>query len=299
MKGKGITASGLTAVSSRKLCALLIIAATATLFGAQDPSRVVRETATIDRSAQRPDLPTLYVVGDSTARSDTPLRGWGSEVGVFFDDTKINVVNRAIGGRSSRTFITEGRWDKVLSELKSGDFVLVQFGHNDVADYKDPKAKGRPSIHGEGEETVEAIKSDLTTMETIHTFGWYMRKYALDTKAKGATPILLSMVPHKDWQDGKIVRKEQETFVRWTRNAAQTTGALFIDSNEIIARGLERLGPEKVEPFFADARTHSSSEGAKYNAAAVIVGMKRLKSNPLRRYLNKLTRHLPPTLTAR
>jgi lysophospholipase L1-like esterase len=106
--------------------------------------------------------PTLYVVGDSTARSDAPLRGWGSEIGAFFDPAKINVVNCAIGGRSTRTFITDGRWDKILAELKPGDFVLVQFGHNDSGDYKDPKAKGRPSIHSEGGETAEALKEGLS-----------------------------------------------------------------------------------------------------------------------------------------
>lgn len=247
----------------------------------------------------RPDLPTLYVVGDSTSRSDDPLRGWGSEIGAFFDPAKINVINRAIGGRSTRTFMTDGRWDKILTELKPGDFVLVQFGHNDSGDYQDPKAKGRPSIRSEGEEIAEAFKADLQTMETIHTFGWYLRKYATETKAKGATPILLSMVPHKDWKDGKIVRNERETFVQWTRNAANATGALFIDANEIIAEGFERLGPEKVEPLFGDARTHSTPEGAKYNAAAVVIGMKALSPNPLARYLSKLAGDLPPTLSAR
>jgi lysophospholipase L1-like esterase len=246
-----------------------------------------------------PKLPTLYIAGDSTARSDAPLRGWGSEIGAFFDPAKINVVNRAIGGRSTRTFITDGRWDKILAELKPGDFVLVQFGHNDDGDYKDPKAKGRPSIRGEGEGTDQAIKADLKTYETIHTFGWYMRKFATDAKAKGATPILLSKVPHKDWKDGKIDRsRDQATFVVWTRDAAKATGALFIDANEIIAEGLDRLGPEKVNSFFGDARTHSTPEGAKYNAAAIVVGMKALNPDPLANYFSKQADDLPPTLTA-
>jgi lysophospholipase L1-like esterase len=243
-------------------------------------------------------LPTLYIAGDSTARSDAPLRGWGSEIGGFFDPTKINVINRAIGGRSTRTFITDGRWDKILANLKPGDFVLVQFGHNDAGDYKDPKAKGRPSIHSEGDETAQALKSDMKTMETIHSFGWNMRKFGNEAKAKGATPILISMVPHKDWRDGKIVRNERNTFVKWTRNSAASTGALFIDANEIIAEGLERLGPEKVKPFFGDARTHSTPEGAKYNAAAIIIGMKALRPDPLQNYFSKLADNLPPTLIA-
>jgi lysophospholipase L1-like esterase len=271
---------------------------TAIVAFADDPRPVVDDSKAPPDTRAKPELPTLYVVGDSTARSDAPLRGWGSEVGAFFDPSKINVVNRAIGGRSSRTFITEGRWDKVLAEIKPGDFVLVQFGHNDVGDYRDPKAKGRPSLRGEGEDTAEALKSDLKTTETIHTFGWYLRKYSTNAKAKGATVILLSMVPHKDWKDGKIVRKEQDTFVKWTSNAAEKTGAQFIDANNIIAEGLERLGQEKVNSFFGDARTHSTPEGAKYNAAAIVFGMKQLKPNPLEKYFGKLADDLPPTLSA-
>jgi lysophospholipase L1-like esterase len=257
----------------------------------------VDDSKTPPETQARPELPTLYIVGDSTARSAAPLRGWGSEIGAYFDPAKINVVNRAIGGRSSRTFITEGRWDKVLAEIKPGDFVLVQFGHNDAGDYHDPKAKGRPSLKGEGDDTAEAFKSDLKTMETIHTFGWYMRKYSSDAKVKGATVILLSMVPHKDWKDGKIVRREQDTFVKWTANAAEKTGAQFIDANNIIAEGFERLGQEKVNSFFGDARTHATPEGAKYNAAAIVFGMKQLKPNPLANYFSKLADDLPPSLS--
>jgi rhamnogalacturonan acetylesterase len=286
-------------ITQNILFAALLLASASFLRAADDPRPVIDDSKATVSTAQRPDLPTLYIAGDSTARSDAPLRGWGSELGAFFDSARINVVNRAIGGRSTRTFITDGRWDKILADLKPGDFVLVQFGHNDDGDYRDPKAKGRPSIRGEGDDTAEAIKSDLKTMETIHSFGWYLRKFATDTKAKGATAILLSKVPHKDWKDEKIIRaNDQATFVTWTRNAAKATGALFIDTNEIIAAGLERLGPETVQPLYADARTHSSPAGASYNAAAVVVGLKALKPNPLASYFSKLADDLPPTLRA-
>jgi lysophospholipase L1-like esterase len=265
---------------------------------ADDARPVVDASKVIQEQPVNPNLPTLWVVGDSTANSNAPLRGWGSEIGAYFDPAKINVVNRAIGGRSSRTYITEGRWDKVLAEVKPGDIVLIQFGHNDVGDYRDPKAKGRPSLHGEGEDTAQAFKADLKTMETIHTFGWYMRKYASDAKAKGAIPILLSMVPHKDWNNGKIVRNEQSTFVQWTKDAAGTTGAQYIDTNTIIGQGLERLGPDKVAGLFGDQRTHSTPDGAKYNAAAVVVGLKSLSPDPVANDFSPLADNLPPTLTA-
>src|SRR5439155_11775402 len=83
-----------------------------------------------------PKLPTLWLVGDSTVRNgqDTGNNGqwgWGNPVEKYFDTTKINVQNWALGGTSSRTFQTMGRWEKVLSQIKPGDFLIMQFGHND------------------------------------------------------------------------------------------------------------------------------------------------------------------------
>src|SRR5436190_6031372 len=249
-----------------------------------DARPVVEDSKTTPSQIRDPKLPTLFVVGDSTLNSNAPLRGWGQELAQFFNLSKINVVNRAIGGRSSRTFQNEGRWDKALAEMKKGDFVLIQFGHNDVGKYDDPAAKERTSLHGEGEETVEVTK--LTgTKETLHTFGWYMRKYGSDARAKGATAIFCSMVPHKDWQDGKIARKESETFVKWTANAAKATGAAFINLNEIVALEFERLGVEKVAPLFGDARTHATPAGALLNARMVVAGIRALKRPHLQKYL--------------
>src|SRR6185436_14475921 len=78
--------------------------------------------------------PTLFIAGDSTAAKYTGAnaqQGWGEYLGEFFDPKKLTVLNVARGGRSSRTFITEGHWDEMLSAVKPGDFVIIQFGHND------------------------------------------------------------------------------------------------------------------------------------------------------------------------
>lgn len=253
----------------------------------------------VDDSKETPDkilnpkLPTLFIVGDSTLKSNAPMRGWGQELAQFFDQTKINVVNRAIGGRSSRTFINEGRWDKVLAEVKKGDFVIIQFGHNDVGKYDDPASKFRPSLHGESGETADVTKPD-GAKETVHTFGWYLRKYSEDAKAKGATVIFCSMVPHKDWDNGKIIRKESETFVKWTANAAKTTNAAFINLNEIIALEFQKLGQEKVESLFADKRTHSTPAGALLNAEMVVAGLSALKKPNMKKYFSAKGKSLKP-----
>jgi rhamnogalacturonan acetylesterase len=278
----------------RSLRLLLIVFGLAGAICAQtndDARPVVDDSKATPSRVRDPKLPTLFVVGDSTLNSNAPMRGWGQELAQFFDQTRINVVNRAIGGRSSRSFQYEGRWEKVLSELKPGDYVLIQFGHNDVGKYDDPAAKDRPAIHGEGDETAEVTRLDKKK-ETVHTFGWYMRKYGSDVKEKGAAAIFCSMVPHKDWQDGKIIRKESETFVKWTANAAGATGAAFINLNEIVALEFEKLGPEKVELLFADKRTHSTPAGALLNAQLVIAGIKTLERPKLKKYLSAQNKNI-------
>jgi rhamnogalacturonan acetylesterase len=130
------------------------------------------------------------VIGDSTASNNgNGLAGWGDPFRDYFDQTKINVVNRARAGRSSRTFQTEGLWDRVVSDLKPGDFVLIQFGHNDAGPLDTGRARG--SLPDLGDENKEVTMPN-GNKEVVHTYGWYMRKFIADTKAKGATPIVLS-----------------------------------------------------------------------------------------------------------
>jgi rhamnogalacturonan acetylesterase len=120
-----------------------------------------------------PKLPTLFVVGDSTANNNANGgRGWADPFVTYFDTTKINVLNRARAGRSSRTFFTEGLWDRVLDEMKTGDFVLIQFGHNDGGPLNTDRARG--SLPGLGEETREVVMPNGKS-EVVHTYGWYMR----------------------------------------------------------------------------------------------------------------------------
>lgn len=228
-------------------------------------------------------LPRLYLIGDSTVRVGTSgQRGWGEEFGPFFDQTRLEVVNRAIGGRSSRTFQTEGRWDLVLADLQPGDFVIMQFGHNDGGLINDD-SRARGSLRGIGEETEEIDNLMTGQPEVVRTYGWYMRKYIRDTLEKGATPIVCSPVARKLWEDGRIVR---DRYGPWARQSAEAAGALFLDLNEIIALRYEALGPEAVEKFFADERTHTTVEGARFNAESVILGLKAFPSNPLEPYLS-------------
>ena len=233
--------------------------------------------------------PTLFLIGDSTVRNRTRGQlGWGEPIAGLFDQSKITVTNRALGGRSSRTFLTEGLWDKVLAELKPGDFVLIQFGHNDGGEL----AKGdrpRASLKGNSDETKDVAVERTGKPETVHTFGWYMRQYAREAKAKAVTPILCSLVPRKIWKNGKVARGN-ESHGQWTAEAARAEGVAFLDLNEIIARRYEALGAEKVETLFADQHTHTTPAGAELNAASVIAGLKGLSTNPLAPFFSEKAR---------
>ncbi len=259
-----------------------------------DPSATSRPPLPI---AKDPDLPSLFLVGDSTVRNgrgDGALGqwGWGEPLVDYFDASKINVVNRALGGRSSRSYITEGLWDETIALIKPGDFVIFQWGHNDSGPLDDT-SRARGSIPGLSEESKEIDNPITKKHEVVHTYGWYMRKYVSDTLAKGAIPIVCSPIPRKIWKDGKVVRNAAD-YGGWAKQVADSEKVAFIDLNEIIARHYDSLGEAQVEPLFADPHTHTSRIGAILNAECVVAGLKALAGNPLGPYLSDKGNAIPP-----
>ncbi|HEX4810569.1 MAG TPA: rhamnogalacturonan acetylesterase [Bryobacteraceae bacterium] len=228
-------------------------------------------------------VPTLYITGDSTVNNHSKgLLGWGDPIANYFDASRIHVENDARGGRSSRTFLTEGLWDSVLAKLQPGDFVVMQFGHNDGGALTD--IRHRASLKGTGEDTAEG-PNDSGQMETVHSYGWYMRRFVDDTKAKHAVPIVLSPVPRNIWENGKVVRASRD-YGKWAQEAAQREGAFFIDLNEITARKYEALGPDVVKAkYFGEDHTHTTPAGAEVNAQSVVEGIRGLKDCALNNYL--------------
>jgi rhamnogalacturonan acetylesterase len=232
--------------------------------------------------------PVFYIIGDSTVRngdgSGKNLQwGWGSFVAGYFDSTKISIRNDAIGGRSSRTFITEGRWDKILATLKKGDYVIMQFGHNDAGPLDDT-ARARGTIKGIGEDFKEIYNLITKKQELVYSYGWYLRKYIRDIKAGGALAIVCSPIPRNDWKGGQVLRSP-ESYPQWAREVAAQEAAYFINLNEMIAEKYEEMGADSVKPFFPVDHTHTNIDGAKLNAAIVIKALKELKPGKLKKYL--------------
>ena len=238
--------------------------------------------------ALKKEKPVLYIIGDSTVRNGdgtgkSQQWGWGSFIAPYFDTTRMGVQNHAIGGRSSRTFITEGRWERITSKLKKGDIVIMQFGHNDGGPLDDT-ARARGSIRGIGEDSARIYNPIRKMNETVYSFGGYMRRYIRETRAAGAIPIVCSPIPRNDWKNGKVVRSPQ-SYAGWAKSVAEAEGVAFIDLNDIIATKYEAMGPEAVKPFFPVDHTHTDKAGAQLNAEIVLAEMKKLGLKTVKRSL--------------
>ncbi len=232
--------------------------------------------------------PILYIIGDSTVRNGDGTgkngqMGWGSVISQYFDTARVSVRNVALGGRSSRTFITEGHWESVLPNLAPGDYVMMQFGHNDGGALDDT-ARARGTIKGTGDESREVYNPIMKKQEVVHTYGWYMRKYVNDTKAHGAVAIICSPIPRNMFENGKVARGGSD-YGGWSKEVASATGAFFIDLNSLIADQYDKMGAEKVNAFFPADHTHTNDAGARLNAASVVEGLKLIPACNLNKYL--------------
>lgn len=230
------------------------------------------------------EKPTLYIIGDSTVRNtNRPQCGWGEKIGELFDTAQISISNQAMAGRSTRTFIKEKRWEKVINSIKKGDYLIMQFGHNEGSKPDTNKAGYRGVLKGTGEETVELTWPD-STKETVHTYGWYLRKFVTEAKAKGAIPIICSMIPRNEWKEDKVKRADND-YGKWAKEVAEATGAYFVDLNGITADKYDAMGPDKVKELFPGDHTHTNEAGALINATSVAEGIRLLKNLGLNNYL--------------
>lgn len=238
-------------------------------------------------------LPSLILIGDSTVRNGRDdgqhkgaagQWGWGNPIAAYFDPAKVNVVNRAVGGLSSRTYISSGHWERTLALVKPGDVVIMQFGHNDSGAINDT-SRARASIPGIGDEAQEIDNLLTHKHETVHSYGWYLRRFIADIRAKGATPIVCSPIPRKQWDAQGHIRRAAGDYAGWAAKVAREEHAGFIDLNELVARRYDALGHDAVMQLFPlvtpDEHTHTNLAGAELNARTVVAGLRALNVQPL------------------
>lgn len=231
--------------------------------------------------------PVVFITGDSTVkntdRDSTGMWGWGSQADRIFDADKITWINCAQAGRSCRTYLREGRWEKVYNDLQKGDFVLIQFGHNDIGELH--KGKHRGDIPGTADTSCvsRVVLKDEAYNEVVYSFGWYLRKMIDDCRQKGATPILVSLTPRNEWPGGKIERRN-DSYGKWYREVAEQTGCTFLDLHNITADALDGIGQEAAKRYYNNDHTHTSLLGARLNANSIAIGLRETGSE-LAKYL--------------
>ncbi|CAG9947508.1 unnamed protein product [Clonostachys rosea f. rosea IK726] len=212
--------------------------------------------------------PTVYFCGDSTmaakGANDGATDGWGSYIG---DLLTVSTVNKAIGGRSARSYWNEGRFQAVADLVKSGDIVVIEFGHNDGGS-PTSNDNGRSDCPGAGTETCISDK----TGETVYTFVFYVIQAAKLMTAKGATVILSSQTPNNQWETG-VWSGAPSRFVGYqltAKNALADSKVTFVDHHEAVSRMYRKLGNSAVNALYPNDHTHTSPAGAKYAAQAFV-----------------------------
>lgn len=203
---------------------------------------------------------TIFTIGDSTMANKkleggNPERGWGQMLSRYFTDD-ITIDNHAVNGRSSKSFIDEGRWDAVLSKIQKGDYVFIQFGHNDEKD--DPNRHTDPGT----------------------TFDANLKKFVEDTRAKGGIPVLFNSIVRRNFgkadgnavanaikqddirngidpkapkdsiEEGATLIDTHGAYLISPKNVAKELNVTFIDLNSLTHKLVEGMGPQKSKELY-------------------------------------------------
>lgn len=226
-----------------------------------------------------PEKVSLYLAGDSTMQTyrenKTPMRGWGQYFQQLFEEN-VSVVNKAIGGRSTRTFMEEGRWKEIMDQVKPGDWVFIQFGHNDQS--RNPKRHTPP----------EDYRKNLI-------------KFVEETRAKKANPVLLTSVTMRLFDEEGNVKNGLGVYPDITREVAKKMKVPLIDLNQKTSRFVQSLGGEASREVYMwlvagehpnypeglQDNTHLREPGAMKVAELAAEGIRELSLQPLAKYLKE------------
>ncbi|HEY3593461.1 MAG TPA: rhamnogalacturonan acetylesterase [Polyangiaceae bacterium] len=201
---------------------------------------------------------TVHVVGDSTAAvfppSDPTQRvGWAAALQPLFAKG-VRVDDSARSGRSSKSFIDEGLWAALKANIRPGDYVLIQFGHND-----------------------EKIADRSRYTDPALSFREYLKVYIRDTRLAGGFAVLLTPISRREFA-GNSIAATHGAYPAAILAVGRETGTPVIDMTDKTRALLEKLGPDETVPLFAvDDKTHLSARGAPEVASLVAEGLRELR----------------------
>lgn len=273
---------------------------------------IIPKVKTTDEKASKP---RIFFCGDSTGKNEDKnpdgMWGWGSQAYTVFDESTCTFINCAKAGRSTRTFLLEDRWEEVYRTLRPGDYVLIQFGHNDIGGIDRDKERGVIAC-AQDTSHVYHLKSNGKNL-VVYSFGWYLHKMIVDAKEKGAIPVILSFTPRNEWHEGEgatvgsfypvkekkgrqyIERRNDNYITEWCKQIAEENEVEFVDVHNISADVLDKMfsksktanaAREKADAYFNHDHTHTSLHGARNNAQSLAKGLK-ANNSPLVQFLKK------------
>ena len=195
----------------------------------------------------------IFIAGDSTAQgydtTKTVMRGWGQILPSLLYSDDVEVLNHAKAGRSTKSFRAEGRWDSIMNQVQKGDWVLIQFSHNDT------------SVKPERHSSPEDFKKNLI-------------RFVEETRAKGANPMLLTPLVMRTFYEGNLIDNRLKTYPGIVREVARTHKVPMIDINLKTRDLILSLGDEKSKDLFVpDDDTHTREAGARAVARYVAEGL--------------------------
>ena len=213
--------------------------------------------------------PTVYLAGDSTMAKGgggTGTQGWGQYLHYSLN---IPVVNDAVAGRSARSYTREGRFTTLINTVKSGDFVVIEFGHNDGGSLT-PTDNGRSDCAGTTTQTCQTTYNGVA--ETVKTFPAYLEAAAASLKAKGANVIIASQTPDNTDETGTFVYSPSR-FVGYAQTAATASSVTYVDHGAYVAAAYKSRSVAAVNAFYPNDHTHTSPDGAIVVAHAFVKGI--------------------------
>ncbi|KAK7689943.1 hypothetical protein QCA50_006583 [Cerrena zonata] len=231
---------------------------------------------------------TVRIAGDSTMAKGgggAGTDGWGQYLGQYLS---LPVVNNAIAGRSARSYTDEGRFTSLINAAQKGDYVIIEFGHNDgLAGNPD---NGRQDAFGDGYDTTATVTTSSGASLVIHTFPYYIQNAVTALQAKGAIPIVSSQTPSNNWSGSSISAGPR--FVGYAQTAASRTKAQYIDHYDYVAQAYNKIGQTTVNTYFPNDGTHTSPTAANIVAQAFVRGLL-CSSSPLKNSVNAAGKAVP------
>lgn len=224
-----------------------------------------RQPGAFSQMTQREEgKPMIFLAGDSTCKNGlgngaNGLWGWGSFFGEYVND-KATLENDAVGGLSSRTFFNS-RWPEVRDRIREGDFVFIQFGHNDQSPLNTGRARG--TLKGTSDEPQTVVMEKNGAPEDVYSYGHYIRTLIRQTKMRGGIPVVLSPTPANRWDGNRKISRFDDSYNAWCREVAAEEGVTFIDFNELAAAEYEKIGKKAAQDEYFGDSVHTKEKGAR------------------------------------